>query len=466
MSFGSGIASLAAVIVAALALAQGGFYPTAVGIAGAVSLVAVVAAFASRATRSSWCAMPRSAWLLPLAFAAIAALCAASSFAHGWTPEGAGVVVCWLSLAVFAVFCQLVPAEEKARALEGLYWFIAATAAIGCLAVGGILPPEGVMAAGRLCILFEYSNATGLWFGVGALLMATSGSARLRAMAPLALFALFATKSVGALSVVFLAVAVALVLLFKNQQPAKAFALAVSWLGVLAAFAVLLAVPIAGVCCAVIVCVALLVVLPRVSGTQERWVGKGKRAKWSGVENCAGQELSPAPAFRRGAIVLAAAVVACTVVAAVAVLALEPARWVEAQGTFVERLVQIQDGFKLLSTNVLLGVGPEQWAQLYPTVQTVEYIAAVNHCSYMQMALDGGMLAPILYVAAMGTAVVVTMRRGQWPWALVVAALLIHSVFDFDLHFFALQFLAVLLLCEAPDSEASSSSHSQKPVRS
>lgn len=265
---------------------------------------------------------------------------------------------------------------------------------------------------------------------------------------------------------VFLAVAVALALFLKNQQQAKAFALAVSWLGALAAFAMSLAAPIAGVCCAVIVCGVLLVVLPRVSGARERQAVKGKRSKWGGVENRGGQQPSLVPAFRRGVVVLAAAVVAFTVAAAVAVLAFEPARWVEAQGTFVERLVQIQDGFKLLSANVLLGVGSEQWAQLYPTVQTVEYIAAVNHCSYMQMALDGGMLAPILYVGAMGAAIAATVRRGQWPWALAVAALLIHSVFDFDLHFFALQFLAVFLLCEASDSEVSSSGHSQKLVRS
>ncbi|MCI9261494.1 O-antigen ligase family protein [uncultured Adlercreutzia sp.] len=482
MSFGSGIAMLGAVIVAALALAQGGFYPTPVIVAGAVSLAGVAAAiFVNRAAARAQGGSLRR-WALSGAFIAIALLNAASAVAHGWPSEATGVVLCWVALAAFALFCGSVPLPEKATALEGLCWFVAVTAVFGLLAVAGLLPAGGTMAAGRLCLLFEYSNATGIWFGLGVLLMSAADNSRIRALAPLGLVALFATQSVGAVAVTGLALTVAAVVFMRMGRFAEAESLALSWIAALVSFALQLVFPAAGLVGALATTVGLWVWGEKLQdGHQVGDRAKQRRKGAASKERKATEKQQDAKARRdaqerqgvstqEGArrpralvcIVVAAIV---TVGAAAAVLLLEPARWVEAQGTFAERFVMMQDGLALLAASPLLGVGPEQWAQLYPGIQTVEYTAAVNHCSYLQLALDGGVFVPILYVGAMGAAVVNCARRGHWPWALAVATLLVHSVFDFDLHFFALQFLAVLLVSEASECEALRSGQSRQSVR-
>lgn len=432
----TGIGWFAAVVVGALVLAQGGFYPAPVLIAGVASVAAVIAILvmrrrssdvlrARKTVRAQLREDRRVLWcpgFLAAAFLFISCLSFASSLVHGLGAEGLGNAGCWLSLAVFAYLCQVITEPQRAVALDGLGWFIVLTAGMGALAAAGGLPPEGTMAAGRLCILFEYSNATGMWFGMGAMVLLASSDKRLNALVPAPLLALFLSESVGALAVTLLALGVAAALFSRRGDWWRLMCLAAGWIGAMGGFGVYLAAPSAGIALVAGTAAVLL------------WAEFGwKKRDKERVLAVAGR-------------ILGLAAVVVTVVAIVAIIVVEPARWAQAQGTFVERLVQIRDGLTLLASDPMLGVGPGRWAELYPAVQTVEYVATVNHCSYLQIALDAGPMAPIALVAALSFSVFQRGREGRPLWAAAVVMLLVHSVFDFDLSFFALLFMAVLLV--------------------
>lgn len=423
------VGMIAAIIVGLLVLAQGGFYPMPVCVAGAVTLVIVVVRIAAGCRSRALLQSRQPGYglcifrcqYLALAFLAIAILNLASSLVHGLGSGSFAMAACWLALAVFAVLCGGIPCDQHAMALNGLGWFVVVTAVVGILAAAGVLPPEGTMAAGRLCILFEYSNATGIWFGMGALVLASSDDGRLRSLGVLPLFALLLTKSVGAIVVTAVALAVVAIWGLRRHEELHAVLLAASWVGAVGSFAVYLVMPRVGAAAVVVVVAVML--------------GFGARLK-------SGASLTRVVVLVAGGLTLAAVV---------GVLVWEPARWAQAQETFAERLVQMHDGLSLLVAQPWLGVGPGQWAELYGDVQTADYIATVNHCSYLQMALDGGIVAPVIFAAATGFAVVQCARRGNFLWAMAGAMLLVHSIFDFDLSFFALQFFLVLLVSSAND---------------
>ena len=463
----AGIAFLAATTKRAVGGAQGGFFPVPVMIAGIVSLIVAlmrvirfrmatprelhgVRGLKKTAEARPWEEGPRGICVvvLPLAFALIAFLEAASVWVHGLGADRLSYAACWASLAAFAWLCAGMPNEQKARAIDGLGWFVVVMAAVGALAAVGVLPSAGTMAAGRLCILFEYSNATGIWFAMGSIVLMASEDDRLRALAIVPFFALLATKSVGAIVVTALALAVTAALFLRRREEVRAGGLAASWLGALVSFAAYLWVPVAGVVVVGLGAVLMVREALRVRGALCRSSREEKRRSKRASRGCSRRDGSAGGWKSRywAARVLILAAVGATLVCVVVVLAAEPARWAQAQETFAERLVQMGDGLTLLMAQPWSGIGPGQWAELYPMVQTSDYIAAVNHCSYMQMALDGGIIVPVVYVAALVTSVVLCMKQGHPLWALAVVTLLVHSVFDFDLSFFALQFFAVLLV--------------------
>ncbi len=431
----AGIGWFAAVVVGALTLAQGGFYPSPVLIAGAISLAAVVMMLVMRrgnfgvsrvgkTVRAQSREDRHGLWrsrCLAIAFLLIGCLSLASTLVHGLGADSLENAGCWLSLAVFAYLCQSITESQRTAALDGLGWFIVLTAMVGTLAAAGVLPPEGTMAAGRLCILFEYSNAAGIWFGMGAMVLLASSDKRLNSLVPASLFALFLSESVGALVVTALALGVAAALLLRHGDKWRLACLAAGWMGAMGSFGAHLAAPGVGIGLVAATIAALL------------WVEFGRK----------GREREQVLAVAARILWLAAVVV--TVVAVIAVVAVEPARWAQAQGTFAERIAQMRDGLTLLASDPLLGVGPGCWAELYPAVQTIEYIATVNHCSYLQIALDAGSLAPIVLVAALSFSAFQCGKEGRPLWAVAVVMLLVHSAFDFDLNFFALLFMAVLL---------------------
>lgn len=152
----------------------------------------------------------------------------------------------------------------------------------------------------------------------------------------------------------------------------------------------------------------------------------------------------------RGLVIAAAIVFLGAIVAVVVVL---QSRITQAAQTLIERVVQALDAFSLLSNNVLLGIGPDQWQFAYPSIQTAQYRAADVHCSYLQVALDAGVFALALLLLMVVLGVVGLVRRREFASALCACMIAAHALVDFDVQFAAMTLLFVLLVsepCEEP----------------
>ena len=121
-------------------------------------------------------------------------------------------------------------------------------------------------------------------------------------------------------------------------------------------------------------------------------------------------------------------------------------RLAQAASTFVERFVQVLDAASLFASNLLLGVGPDQWQVLYPAMQTAQYRAASVHCSYMQAALDGGVLALALLVAFFVVGIVRLAKSGDFVSIVCASMIAAHALADFDLQFSSVVLIACLVL--------------------
>ena len=147
-------------------------------------------------------------------------------------------------------------------------------------------------------------------------------------------------------------------------------------------------------------------------------------------------------------LVLGAAVAGVAVFAAAIVLL--QARLAQAAQTFVERIVQMLDALAVLGGNLVLGIGPDSWQFTYPTVQTAQYRAADVHCSYLQVALDGGVLAALVLVALIVVGVWVLVRMRDFRGVVCVLMIAAHAAFDFDFQFASIVVLLAMLV-SVPD---------------
>ena len=126
-------------------------------------------------------------------------------------------------------------------------------------------------------------------------------------------------------------------------------------------------------------------------------------------------------------------------------------RMSQAAATLLERMEQAKDAGMLLLGNLPLGIGPDQWQHVYPTVQTADYESAVVHCSYLQLGLDAGVIAVAILAALLfitTTRAVLNGQRCVWP---LLGLLAFHSVIDFDLRYaFFLVLIDILAAMSLP----------------
>lgn len=118
----------------------------------------------------------------------------------------------------------------------------------------------------------------------------------------------------------------------------------------------------------------------------------------------------------------------------------------QATQTFIERMVQILDAMTCLAGNAALGIGPDCWQFEYPFLQTAQYRAANVHSSYVQIALDGGVLAALATLALVVFGLVMLVRRREYAPAVCAGMVAVHALFDFDFQFSAITLLLAALV--------------------
>jgi O-antigen ligase len=154
-------------------------------------------------------------------------------------------------------------------------------------------------------------------------------------------------------------------------------------------------------------------------------------------------------AGRRGKLITAlAAVAAAAVIAGLTMIpSIRLFRISLLEPTLVERWITYADALEMLKDKPLLGIGIGNWRTEQFIYQSAPYSVKYIHNYYLQLFLDGGALAPILFVAALAPAVARGIRRKS-VHAVILLAVMLHALLDFDLIFAAVGMTAMYSLSQ------------------
>lgn len=121
-------------------------------------------------------------------------------------------------------------------------------------------------------------------------------------------------------------------------------------------------------------------------------------------------------------------------------------RFAQVAQTFIERIVQMCDALSLFASNPLLGIGPDCWQFAYPIMQTAQYQAANVHCSYLQVALDGGAVALLLMIALIVLGVRALLIKREFAAIVCTLMMVVHAALDIDFQFSSSLLLLAMLV--------------------
>jgi len=117
------------------------------------------------------------------------------------------------------------------------------------------------------------------------------------------------------------------------------------------------------------------------------------------------------------------------------------------EATLVERLITFQDAISMMRGNWLLGVGTGNWQQWQFLYQTAPYNVKFIHNYYLQLLLDGGILAPLLFLASTLPAIIKGISSKNLH-AFILIAVMLQALLDFDLIFSAVAMIAMYSLSQ------------------
>ena len=127
------------------------------------------------------------------------------------------------------------------------------------------------------------------------------------------------------------------------------------------------------------------------------------------------------------------------------------------EATLVERYITFQDAISMMRGNWLLGIGTGNWQEWQFLYQTAPYNVRFIHNYYLQLLLDGGVLAPLLFFAATLPSIIKGISSKNLH-AFILIAVMMQALLDFDLIFSAVAMIAMYSL-----SQLIKTSHSITP---
>ena len=120
--------------------------------------------------------------------------------------------------------------------------------------------------------------------------------------------------------------------------------------------------------------------------------------------------------------------------------------------TFIERVITWQDGLALAMQNPFFGLGIGNWQFEQFLYQSAPYGVRYIHNYYVQLALDGGVLAMLIFAAALAN----SLWRGRKERSIhlfAILAIALHIFMDFDMSFGAVILILMFSLAQVPDKE-------------
>ncbi|MCL2851515.1 MAG: O-antigen ligase family protein [Defluviitaleaceae bacterium] len=150
---------------------------------------------------------------------------------------------------------------------------------------------------------------------------------------------------------------------------------------------------------------------------------------------------------RRGKIIVVCALLsAMGVIAALGMLTeIRIFRMSVFESTLVERWITFQDAFEMLHGRWFLGIGAGNWQEWQLRFQSAPYYVRYIHNYYLQLLLDGGILAPALFCAATLPAAYRGIRSKSVHGVILIAFML-HSLLDIAFIFAAGAMIAMFSL--------------------
>jgi tetratricopeptide (TPR) repeat protein len=117
------------------------------------------------------------------------------------------------------------------------------------------------------------------------------------------------------------------------------------------------------------------------------------------------------------------------------------------EATLVERYITYQDAISMMRGNWLLGIGTGNWQEWQFIYQSAPYNVKFIHNYYLQLLLDGGILAPLLFLAATLPSVIKGLSKKNIH-AFILIAVMSQALLDFDLIFSAVAMIAMFSLSQ------------------
>lgn len=386
---------LAGVVLAPL-LIQGAYYPA---IFLTAAIILSCSALLKKQRRPPGC--ERLLW-------GIAGLYLIASLVNGYASDSLAQACLPLTCALFLYLYNGFSVSEKSFMLRVIILGGGILAGFSILAFCGTVYFPGAAASHRLQSTFQYANAAGSWFAALAILAQDYADVRIRKFLIPVITALFLTQSVGAIS---LYIAVQILRIWKNREKSVWYKSALAHiLGGIFALGFYF---ITG-------WIAWLPVLLMY------FVGGYWEKSLPFI-----QKLKP------GWLMVPAAGTAIT-------LAIFSRRFSSSLLTFVERLVQISDGLRVIAAHPFWGVGAGNWGILYPYYQSAQYTSTVIHSSIIQTGVDSGIFA----MAAAVIFLICAWKNKKCGLSETYAAglLIAHSFLDFTMQFFPIAALLLAIL--------------------
>ena len=152
---------------------------------------------------------------------------------------------------------------------------------------------------------------------------------------------------------------------------------------------------------------------------------------------------------RRGRIIEACSLVAavCAVVCLNALTDIRLFRISLYEPTLVERWITYGDAAAMMRGKWLTGIGAGNWQEWQFRLQSAPYNVKYVHNHYIQLLLDAGALAPLLFFAATVPAICKGLRSKSLH-SIILIAIMAHAVLDFDLIFGAVAMIAMYSLSQ------------------
>ena len=120
--------------------------------------------------------------------------------------------------------------------------------------------------------------------------------------------------------------------------------------------------------------------------------------------------------------------------------------------TLIERVITWQDGLKLTLQHPLLGLGIGNWQFEQFLYQSAPYGVRYVHNYYVQLLLDGGVLAFVLFVVVIVSALWRSMKERSIHF-FIVLAIVLHIFLDFDMTYGSVILILAFSLAQLPDKE-------------